>query len=179
MDGRIGQRSAGSRAIGGGRAIRDRTHARPEQFWIEGATVAGDFSGQDKFKAIVRSMGQGKSKAPWAVKREAERARAERLAKERKAEEKRQKRERNRLMGSGEVGENRLWYPPYHALTDDGRPVTVAEGKPGREGHVMICDGHVNFDTFFNVAKDGLKGHDHFSPLSKPGDKGDRGRYTG
>lgn len=86
--------------------------------------------------------------------------------------------ERNKAMGTGEVGGGRNWSPPVHATTQDGRPVTVSFGQGSREGDTLIADGHVDFDTFYERRRDGLKGHNHYLVNGDQAGGIDRGRYT-
>ena len=71
-----------------------------------------------------------------------------------------------RTFGNGESHESRTFDAPVHALTEDGREVTVAFGKHGtsREGHLLIADGHLTGDNFYRNARSRQKGHDHIGP---------------
>lgn len=91
----------------------------------------------------------------------------------------RMRRERNNAFGNGQIGgDQRNWQPPFHATTKDGRPVTVSFGKGSRTGNTLICDGHVDFSTFYgNRSLQIVKGHDHF--LNDGSYGANRGKYNG
>ncbi len=78
--------------------------------------------------------------------------------------------------GSGESHGDRNWSAPVHATQRDGRPVTVSFGRGPRDGETLICDGHVGASEFYEYARDGAKGHDHYLIDGSPAN--DRGRYS-
>lgn len=87
-------------------------------------------------------------------------------------------RERRQKFGTGASGGDSSWEPPFHATTRDGRPVTVSFGKGSRKGQTLICDGHVDFHTFYNDKRTRVvKGHDHF--LADGSFGADRSKYHG
>jgi hypothetical protein len=118
----------------------------------------------DNLKGTWRSLISGTGMRPGMTWRHVRNAQAER--------------EQKQAFGTGEVGGDRSWTQPVHATTQDGRPVTISFGKGSREGQTLVCDGHVNRDTFYQLAKDGKKGHDHYLVDGRPaGRHGIRERY--
>jgi len=84
--------------------------------------------------------------------------------------------ERDIQFGSGEAYGDKSWSEPLHATTKDGRAITVSFGRGGREGHTLICDGHVSSASFYDNHSDGKKGHDHYFVDGRPA--ADRARYS-
>lgn len=83
-----------------------------------------------------------------------------------------------RVFGVGTQGGDRNWEPPFHGTTRDGRRVTVSFGRGSRKGETLICDGHVDLNTFYGNRKLKIvKGHDHFAADGSAAK--DRGKYTG
>ena len=82
--------------------------------------------------------------------------------------------ERNKTFGTGEGG-SRTSTGAVHAITKDGKDVTVSFGIGSKDGHTYIADDHIDTDHDFWGSK-GNKGHDHFGPNGEP--YADRGRYS-
>ena len=120
----------------------------------------------DTLLGMVRSLFNGTGMNQGATMREIRAAHDER--------------QRRQQFGTGApgAGGDRSWEPPFHATTRDGRPVTVSFGRGSRTGQTLICDGHVDFHTFYNDKKTRVvKGHDHYL---KDGSFGaDREKYHG
>lgn len=121
---------------------------------------------RDNLIGMARSIRNGTPMNPLATMREINAAHDERVT-----------RERDNQFGTGAVGGDRNWEPPFHAATRDGQLVTVSFGRGPRQGQTLICDGHVDFNTFYgNRAARIVKGHDHF--LTDGASAADRGKYT-
>jgi hypothetical protein len=122
---------------------------------------------RDNLVGMFRSVRNGTSMNPLSTMREINIAHDERVASE-----------RNSAFGAGTVGGNRNWEAPFHATTREGRLVTVSFGKGTRAGETLICDGHVDLDTFYgNKNLRIAKGHDHFDATGSYAAK--RGKYRG
>lgn len=123
----------------------------------------------------VRGMGTPLERAERIAAGRKEAARRMELAKKDSA-----RLEREQEFGNGEVfGDSRNWTPPLHATTRKGLPVTVSFGLGKRDGETLICDDHVDSDTFYQRQNDGLKGHDHYLIDGRPAGGVIRGRYNG
>ena len=70
-----------------------------------------------------------------------------------------------RTFGDGESHDNRTFDAPVHATTEDGRPITIAFGKPGtsRANQILIADGHLSAEVFYKNGRSRDKGHDHLT----------------
>lgn len=76
--------------------------------------------------------------------------------------------------GNGKVGGDCAWESPIHATTPGGNKVTVAYGKGGHLGEVIVSDGHVSGEEFYNKSS---TYHDHYGPNGES--FADRDAYDG
>lgn len=122
----------------------------------------------DNLKGMWRSIIGGTALQPGKTFKHIRNAQAERL--------------RNDAFGMGYPdgsGGSENYAKPVHAATRDGKPVTVSFGRGPMEGHTLIVDGHMSdMSKFYDIARDGLKGHDHYLPDGGHAGGIDRGRHS-
>lgn len=74
------------------------------------------------------------------------------------------------------AGGNANYTAPVHGTTLDGRPVTISFGRGEKFNQTLVCDGHVDMQTFY-ARRTSHTGHDHFLVDGKIASKRDVHRF--